>query len=342
MDPLSIIASIAGIATAGTSLTKAIYHFISSTRGASHEMIEIARNISDLSCILSEPRRVLQESTDLCSRKLLRRISKGFQTFRWSLKRSEVQYKLTLIESHKTVIHLMLNIIILAATRKEAQSQVTPKTSNSEDKQKEPESEIPLLRQQSENLAHAAFHCLVDLSENQQFETSRPSKQPKTDSGSDNDDATGQIQVREHGSSDGTGRWLFDLAFENYCNMSQGLELEPYFHSPGNGPEDPASHDHALVIRTPSDLQIAIYEPGAGAALIETLLADWTSLSNDEITGNFTPKPETERVRPSSPVSAPKDPKDIAGIRFKDAIGRKFTFPYHLVQEWEASRILRS
>ncbi|KAI7759001.1 hypothetical protein LZL87_009996 [Fusarium oxysporum] len=112
--------------------------------------------------------------------------------------------------------------------------------------------------------------------------------------------------------------------------------------SPGNGPEDPASHDHALVIRTPSDLQIAIYEPGAGAALIETLLADWTSLSNDEITGNVTPKPETERVRPSSPVSAPKDPKDIAGIRFKDAIGRKFTFPYHLVQEWEASRILRS
>jgi hypothetical protein len=141
MDPLSIIASIAGIATAGTSLSKAIYHFISSTRGASREMVEIARNISDLSCILSELRHVLQESADLCSRKLLRRIksamrrlsaihdiyalmdsSKGFQTFRWSLKRSEVQYKLTLIESHKTAIHLMLNVIILAATtRKEAQ-----------------------------------------------------------------------------------------------------------------------------------------------------------------------------------------------------------------------------
>lgn len=142
MDPLSIIASITGIATAGTSLSKAIYHFISSTRGASREMIEIARNISDLSCILSERRHVLQESADLCSRKLLRRIksamrrlsaihddiyalmdsSKGFQTFRWSLKRSEAQFKLTLIESHKTAIHLMLNVIILAATtRKEAQ-----------------------------------------------------------------------------------------------------------------------------------------------------------------------------------------------------------------------------
>ncbi|KAI1015312.1 hypothetical protein LB504_011106 [Fusarium proliferatum] len=237
MDPLSIVASIAGIATAGTSLSKAIYHFISSTRGASREMADIARNISDLSCILSELRRVLQESADLCSRKLLRRIKsatrrisaihddiyelmdsiRGFQTFRWSLKRSEVQYKLTLIESHKTAIQLMLNILILAATtRKEAQSQVTQTTSANEDKPNEPASELPLLRQQSETLAYAASHCLVDLSENQDFETSRTSSQPKTDSGSDNDDAMGQVQIRGHGSSDGTGRWLFELIFENY------------------------------------------------------------------------------------------------------------------------------
>ncbi|EWY82740.1 hypothetical protein FOYG_14835 [Fusarium oxysporum NRRL 32931] len=333
MDSLSIIASIAGIATAGTSLSKAIYHFISSTRGASREMVEIARNISDLSCILSERRHVLQESADLCSRKLLRRINKGFQTFLWSLKRSEVQYKLTLIESHKTAIHLMLNVIILAATtRKEAQSQVTQTTSTDEVKQKEPESEVPLLRQQSENLAYAACHCLVDLSENQQFETSRPSKQLKTDSGSDNDDTRGQIQVREHGSSDGTGRWLFDLAFENYWNMSQGLEPELHFHGPVNGPEGPASDNQALVIRTPSELQIAIYEPGAGAALIETLLADWTCLSKEEITGTSIHKPGTEQVRPGSPGSTQRD---VAGIRFKDAVGRKFTFPYHLVQKWE-------
>ncbi|KAJ0148883.1 hypothetical protein HZ326_8528 [Fusarium oxysporum f. sp. albedinis] len=333
MDPLSIIASIAGIATAGTSLSKAIYHFISSTRGASREMVEIARNISDLSCILSELRHVLQESADLCSRKLLRRIksamrrlsaihdiyalmdsSKGFQTFRWSLKRSEVQYKLTLIESHKTAIHLMLNVIILAATtRKEAQSQVTQTTSTNEVKQKEPESEVPLLRQQSENLAYAACHCLVDLSENH-----------------DNDDTRGQIQVREHGSSDGTSLWLFDLAFENYWNMSQGLEPELHFHGPVNGPEGPAFDNQALVIRTPSELQITIYEPGAGAALIETLLANWTCLSKEEITRKSIHKPETEQVRPGSPGSTQRD---VAGILFKDAVGRKFTFPYHLGME---------
>ncbi|KAF5722714.1 hypothetical protein FMUND_2591 [Fusarium mundagurra] len=350
MDPLSIIASIAGIATAGTSLSKAIYHFISSTRGASREMTDIARNISDLSCILSELRRVLQESADICSPKLLRRIKsatrrisrihddiyalmdsiRGFQTFKWSLKRSEVQYKLTLIESHKTAIQLMLNILILAATtRKEAQSQVPQPASASEGKQKKPESEIALLRQQSENLAYAAFHCMVDLSDNRGFETSQSSSQPKTDSDSENDDATGQVQVRGHGSSDGTGRWLFELIFENSHKHRE--DSETHERGSGEAREGPAFDRTALVVRTPAELQIAIYGPGAGQLLIDRLLADWTCLSYGEVTGTFDHKPETENARPSSPSPAQRD----AVIRFEDALGRRYRFPYHLVQTWE-------
>ncbi|KAJ4044532.1 hypothetical protein NW761_008557 [Fusarium oxysporum] len=353
MDPLSLIASIAGIATAGTSLSKAIYHFISSTRGASREMVEIARNISDLSCILYELRRVLQDSADLCSHKLLRRIksamrrisaihdgiyalmdsSKGFQTFRWSLKRSEVQYKLTLIESHKTAIHLMLNILILAAaTRKEAQCRASQTTSTTESKQKEPESEVPLLRQQSENIAYAACHCLVDLSESQQFETTRPSKQPKTDSGSENH-AIGQI--RNHGSSDGTPRWLFELVFESYSKTSQGSRAHD--QNIGKEHEVPISDRTAIVFRAPSELQTAIYESGAGEVLVDTLLADWTSLSKEEITGKPVSMPGTEPVKPSV---SDNPQKDVPGIHFKDAIGRKFTFPYHVVQTWEGMKQL--
>ncbi|KAF5592385.1 hypothetical protein FPCIR_5706 [Fusarium pseudocircinatum] len=358
MDPLSIIASIAGIATAGTSLSKAIYHFISSTRGASRETADIARNISDLSCILSELRRVLQESAYLCSRKLLRRIKsatrrisaihddiyglmdsiRGFQTFRWSLKRSEVQYKLTLIESHKTAIQLMLNILILAATtRKEAQSQVTQSASASEGKQKNPESEIHLLRQQSENLAYAASQCMVDLSDNGGFETSQSSRQPKSNSDSENDDITGQVQVHGHGSSDGTGRWLFELIFENSSNHREVSETQE--QDSGKGCEGPAFDRTALVVRTPAELQISIYEPGAGQLLVERLLADWTCLFKDEITGNIVRKPGTEKVKPSSPSPAQSD---VPGVRFKDAVGRKFTFLYHLVQKWEASCIALS
>ncbi|PNP51267.1 hypothetical protein FNYG_15913 [Fusarium nygamai] len=350
MDPLSIIASIAGIATAGTSLSKVIYHFISSTRDASREMADVARNISDLSCILSELRRVLQESADICSRKLLRRIRsatrriskihddiyalmediRGFQNFRWSLKRSEVQYKLTLIESHKTAIQLMLNILILAAiTRKEAQSQVPEPASASEGKQKRPESEIPLLRQQSENLAYAASHCMVDLLDNGGFETSQSSVQPKTDSDSENDDATGQVQVRGHGSSDGTGRWLFELIFEKSYKRRE--DSETHERDSGEAREGPAFDRTALVVRTPAEVQIAICEPGAGQLLIDRLLADWTCLSYEEVTGTFVRKPETENARPSSLPSAQQD----AVIRFKDAVGRRYRFPYHLVQTLE-------
>ncbi|KAH8683993.1 hypothetical protein BGZ61DRAFT_455491 [Ilyonectria robusta] len=74
MDPVSIIASIAGIATAGTALSKAIYQFISSTRGASREMGQIAHTIVDLSIILRELRRVLRDGAELCNCKFLRRI----------------------------------------------------------------------------------------------------------------------------------------------------------------------------------------------------------------------------------------------------------------------------
>ncbi|KAF4419923.1 hypothetical protein FACUT_11363 [Fusarium acutatum] len=314
MDPLSIIASIAGIATAGTSLSKVIYQFISSTRGASREIVDIARNISDLSYILSELRRVLQESADLCSRKLLRHIksamrrisaihddvdarmdsSKGFQIFRWSLKRSEVQYKLTLIEKHKTAIHLMLDIIILAmTTRKEAQSPATQTTSTREGKQKEPESEVPLLRQQSEDLAYAASHCMVGLSDNRDFETSQSSSQPKTESGSDNDDPTGQIQIHGYGSSDKTGPWPFELVFENYSKTGQSSETHD--QDIRKQYEVANSDTTALVVRTPAELQIALNEPGTGQRLIGTLLADWTCLSKDEITGNIMRKNGTEK-----------------------------------------------
>jgi hypothetical protein len=136
MDPLSIIASITGIATAGTALSKAIYEFVSSTRGASREMLDIARTIGDLSIILGELRRVLRDGSELCNRKYLRRIksamrrisrihdeihelmneARGFAAFKWKLKRSEVQQKLARIESHKTGINLMLNILVLAIT----------------------------------------------------------------------------------------------------------------------------------------------------------------------------------------------------------------------------------
>jgi hypothetical protein len=75
MDPPSLLASIAGVSTAGVSLSKAIYDLISSLRGVPEELSNITRNISDLSLILAGLCRVLRDGRKLYRRKLLRRVS---------------------------------------------------------------------------------------------------------------------------------------------------------------------------------------------------------------------------------------------------------------------------
>jgi hypothetical protein len=57
--------------------------------------------------------------------------------------------------------------------------------------------------------------------------------------------------------------------------------------------ESPGTTSQAVAIRTPSDMQLVIYEPGAGAALVDELLADWTTLFEAEVTHgpkNVTPQ----------------------------------------------------
>jgi hypothetical protein len=121
MDPPSLLASIAGVSTAGVSLSKAIYDLISSLRGAPEELSNISRNISDLSLILAELRRVLRDGRKLYRRKLLRRVSSairrikkiqetihdlisevgGLVRLKWLFRRSKAMQSLYQIESHK-------------------------------------------------------------------------------------------------------------------------------------------------------------------------------------------------------------------------------------------------
>lgn len=134
MDPLSLIASIAGISQAGASLSKAIYGLVSSARGAPKEVADIARGIADLSTILRELRRVLREGLSLYSRKLLRhirsamkRIAKvhgsisdlidvgsGVGRLKWAFRRSTSVQLLSQIEAHKSAINMVLQTMMLA------------------------------------------------------------------------------------------------------------------------------------------------------------------------------------------------------------------------------------
>lgn len=134
MDPLSLLAGIAGVATAGIQISKAIYDLVSSISGTPKEISDIAREVSDLSIVLSELRRALKEGRNLYRRKLLRRVSsairrigqihaqiremiagvEGFASLRWLFRRSKATQLLYQIESHKNGINMILHIMTLA------------------------------------------------------------------------------------------------------------------------------------------------------------------------------------------------------------------------------------
>ena len=134
MDPLSLLASIARVATAGIQVSTAIYDLVSTIRGTPKEVSDIARGVSDLSIVLRELRRALEEGRALCRRKLLRRISsairrigqilaqiremiagvEGFASLKWLFRRSRTTHLLYQIESHKTGINMILHIMTLA------------------------------------------------------------------------------------------------------------------------------------------------------------------------------------------------------------------------------------
>ena len=134
MDPLSLLASIAGVATAGIQISKTIYGLISTIHGTPKEVSDIARQVSDLSIVLSELRRALKEGTKLYRRKLLRRVSSairrigrihaqihemiagvdGVVSLKWLFRRSKAMHLLYQIESHKNGINIILHIRTLA------------------------------------------------------------------------------------------------------------------------------------------------------------------------------------------------------------------------------------
>ncbi|KAH6894640.1 hypothetical protein B0T10DRAFT_258214 [Thelonectria olida] len=375
MDPLSLMASVAGVATAGIQLSKAIYHLMATIHGASREMKEIARTIADLSTILGELRRVLRDGADLCSRRSLRQIKstmrrisrihdevydmmdgiRSFAGLKWMFKRSEVQDKLARIESYKTGIQLMLNILVLAiTTRKYSKSSGSRahRIDQEDQRQKqEQEQDIQLLRQQSENLAFAARQSLADLSS----QNCDADPEESTDAGSDQGDETStQLQVYRQRSDD-TANWLFDLVFSSYAQSCADASVQEEDRDSTNSDSSSAtssmdehaqehssknsehSTSHKVVPRGPAEMKMAIYEPGAASSLVKELIADWTLLTEKEIE-SITSDEQSSKEKEAQ-VSA-ESKKDDRFIQFKDAVGRKFKFPFHRVKTWEGMKTL--
>ena len=72
MDPLSMAASVAGVAMMGTQLSHIIYNSISSFCEAEQEMSNIANCVSQLAMVLNELEGVLRRDSQVYQKRMLR------------------------------------------------------------------------------------------------------------------------------------------------------------------------------------------------------------------------------------------------------------------------------
>jgi hypothetical protein len=79
-------------------------------------------------------------------------------------------------------------------------------------------------------------------------------------------------------------------------------------------------------------LAVMVQKPLEASSVVDELLAEWTTLTEAEIAGVVEDEGPSRVKAEAAPVKA-----EAAPVRFTDAVGRKFSFPYHLFRTWAVS-----
>ena len=149
-----------------------------------------------------------------------------------------------------------------------------------------------------------------------------------------------QLQLqREDSERNNTTHWLHELVFSSYAeSLSGGLSppsKRPNHDAEAEGPDGP---DHTNGVSSterlaplgsaPEHMLLAamIQTPVEVPSVVDELLAEWTTLTEDEIAGVV--EAGSGRFEPEVP---------IAIIKVKDAIGRHYEFPYQQCRTWAVS-----
>ncbi|KAJ2992982.1 hypothetical protein NUW58_g1982 [Xylaria curta] len=233
MDPLSVIASLAGISTAGLALSRAIYDRISSMRNAPTEMSGIAKSLCDLSFTLKELQRVLKDSQDIYKRKLIRRVASAVKRI------GRVQREIELlISSTRGFAKLKWGFQKSKTIMLAVQLRQLPRL-------KDCQREAELARQQAENIVRVSYHSI------QQVTSEIPSS--SSPSGSNHDDSDRnegvlslQIETQNPQCFD-NAIWLYDLVFSTTIKATADLTTSESEHvsTVDGSPGDASSHDRS-------------------------------------------------------------------------------------------------
>ncbi|KAI1125084.1 hypothetical protein F5Y10DRAFT_284511 [Nemania abortiva] len=372
MDPLSVIASITGIATAGISLSRALYDAISTLRNAPKEVSQIARGLYELSSTFRELQRVLKDGRDVYRRKLIRRVASAIKRvgrvqreiqdlldgsgalakLRWVFRKAKTMELLYAIESHKTAISVILQTMMLAVQLKQlSRENDKALVANDPDDGEGVWNEAVFARQQAETTVQISYQPLRELTP----EISSPDLQhvsgdKNNDSGHDKDPGSQSIQTRSPQSFD-SAIWLYDLVFSATIEaMAEAPEFETDQASAhdslsvqgsqeSSGESEASVSSRALVSRRESSLaqvQSLAQQLPAPSTVVNELLSEWTTLTEAEIEGidKTKQREKQQEKKPNHELSPDATYNEVQMVNFKDAVGRKFELPFHLIREW--------
>ncbi|KAL2674084.1 hypothetical protein Neosp_012530 [[Neocosmospora] mangrovei] len=332
MDPLSIIAGVAGIATAGVSLVEVLFDTIDSYQNAPKDIVSVARGVQDLSIILDQLKQVLIDGRNMHTRWLLKsvasairqieyvhsevwelipRSSSGFERVKWTFRKGKIRDLLNKIETQKSTVQLVCTTLLLAIQQKKVTKHSRRRPGNDSEKYARSR-----LRRQAENLVKTAHESLLDLAQSSHREeiegsstdTSQSQRQESHTPLIDGSPTTPTIRVSgpeqdfpDHNEvisskkiPDDTALWVYDMIFYPTAERkAHEGDVKPQ-------PDD----SNALVLRNPqgSDIVLATKRPMA-AEVVDDLLYDWTHLSWHDI------KETSETVR-AEPLEQPKRHSD--------------------------------
>ncbi|KAI1394284.1 uncharacterized protein F4822DRAFT_44097 [Hypoxylon trugodes] len=361
---MEVLASLAGIITAGASLSQAVFDMVFTVRNAPKEMSNIAKGISELSIILEELRQIIEDGRERYSRRLIRvlkstmkRISKvhaeigevlkerigAAAQLKWIWMRSKATQLLSEIESHKIGIMLMLTVMKLAAEKKQSNRSELRRRYEDHARDQETQDRLARARQQTENVVRASYNSLRELAT------------PGTDSDSGSEDEARQqhsssrsteIELQAEQSND-LGLWLYGLVFSKAADaynetppgsvqyqqdLNTPLSPEPVTNSPTHSTHS-ALIPHQFTVS--QCFQALAQQPLPPSFVVNELLSEWTTLTEDEIEGtsaNGTSNDETSKER----KHYTEGEMEVQMISFKDCVGRKFDLPFHLARTWQS------
>ncbi|KAJ4320922.1 hypothetical protein N0V84_005626 [Fusarium piperis] len=341
MDPLSIIAGVAGVATAGVSLVEVLFDTIESYQNAPKDIVSIARGVQDLSIILDQLKQVLIDGRNMHTRWLLKSVASairqieyvhaevwgliprggsGFDRVKWTSRKGKVRDLLNKIETQKSTVQLVCTTLLLAIQQKKVTKHSKRRPDNNSEKYARSR-----LRRQAENLVKTAHESLLSLTQSlhqeeidgsptdassqrqQESQTPLVGGSPTTApvihvSRPEQDSPDDNDHVSPQKTPDETALWVYDLVFSPTAERkAQQGDVMPR-------PDD----SNALIIRNSqgTDIVLASKKPMA-AEVVDDLLYDWTHLSWHDI------KETSETVR-ADPQEQPRRAPTWSDISSQD------------------------